>query len=385
MHGLFDTVAFVESNRTSMGNPRSLRFDEGSENKSTLMQLFGMETRVTVDYYVNEDEGPDQLVSLEREHAQRALILERWRQNGMTANDIGYLSDTDEMFSRDFLRAMQICNVPQFTSDGPNGHYNCARPKVYGLVTIFEGSPDCVSAEEIYHPALMIGECIEGIGNSTAHPMPARNNDRSYSWRTNEWTFHSYYSALHDANNPPPPKTLPVNVHFPLFNAADFRRTPGGYFYGNDNAPLYVGYHVHNFFDDVSVMRQKYLTYGHAQTDALVKPLGDLNREVNLMVRCALEDDGVSGNNDNNNNNNTMDGSVMNKYKTKDDRRKHAILRRRGGLDFLKRANYGDGAVPLAFRIREYVDARRDEMADMIRSDEEKRLRVASGAAVAGS
>lgn len=237
------------------------------------------------------------------------------------------------------------------------------------MVTIFEGSPDCVSAEEIYHPALMIGECIEGIGNSTLHPKPERNNNRSYSWRTNEWTYHSYYSALHDRNNPPPPKTLPSNVHFPLFNAADFRRTPGGYFYGNDNPPLYVGYHVHNFFDNVHVMRQKYLTYGHAQTDALVKPLGDLNREVNLMVRCALNEK---------DDNDAMDGSVMNKYKTKDDRRKHAILRRKGGLDFLKGANYGYGAVPLAFEMQEYVDARHGEMVEMIRADEEERLRTAA-------
>ena len=107
MHGLFDTVAFVESNRTSMGNPRQLRFEEGSEHKRRLMQMFDG-ARVSVDYYVNEDEGEDQLVSLEREHAQRALILERWRQNGMQPNDIGYLSDTDELFSRDFLRAMQV-------------------------------------------------------------------------------------------------------------------------------------------------------------------------------------------------------------------------------------------------------------------------------------
>lgn len=368
-YGLFDTVAFVESNRTSMGNPRSLRFDDGSDNKKQLMNMFGEDVRVSVDYYINEDEGQsDQLVSLEREHAQRALILERWKMNGMTQHDIGYLSDTDELFSRDFLRAMQICNVPQFRSEGKHGHLNCAQPKVYGLVTIFEGSPDCVSAEEIYHPALMIGACIHGIGNSSLHATPTRNNDREYSWRTNDYTFHSYYSALHDKNNPPQPKTLPSNVYFPLFNAADFRRTPGGYFYGNDNVPLYIGYHVHNFFDDISIMRQKYLTYGHAQVDALTKPLGDLNREVNLMVRCAVneeEDD-------------AMDGSVMTKYKTKDERRNHAILRRKGGLNFLKVANYGydGGAVPLAFRIQEYVNSRHAEMVDMVRKDEEARLLI---------
>ena len=112
----------------------------------------------------------------------------------------------------------------------------------------------------------MIVECIEGIGNSKLHPTPKRNNGRNYSWRTDDYTFHTYYSALHDESNPPPPKTMPSNMYFPLFNAADFRQTPGGYFYGNDNVPLY------NFFDDITVMRQKYLTYGHAQTDALTKP-----------------------------------------------------------------------------------------------------------------
>ncbi|KAL3804038.1 hypothetical protein HJC23_006429 [Cyclotella cryptica] len=369
-YGLFHTVAFVESNRTSMGNRRSLRFDDGSVNKQRLMNMFGDQAKVTVDYYVNEDEGPDQLVSLEREHAQRALILHRWKLNGMTPHDIGYLSDTDEMFSRDFLRAMQVCDVPQFRSEGNKGHSRCAEPKVYGLAAIFEGSPECVSAEEIYHPALMIGECIEGIGNSTLHPTPTRNNHRTYSWRTDNYTYHTYYSALHNESDPPRPKTLPSNVYFPLFNAADFRRTPGGFFYGNDDVPLYIGYHVHNFFDDIGVMRQKYLTYGHAQTDALTKPLGDLNREVNLMVRCAVDGDDSDA----------MDGSVMKIYKSKDDRRKHAIMRRKGGLEFLKRANYGwnGGAVPLAFRIQEYVDARHDEMVAMIHADETARLRVAS-------
>lgn len=113
-------------------------------------------------------------------------------------------------------------------------------------------------------------------------------------------------------------------------------------------------------------MRKKYLTYGHAQTDALTKPLGDLNREVNLMVRCAMDPNGDDG----------MDGSIMSKYKTKDERRKNAILRRKGGLDFLRKANFGwnGGAVPLAFRMNEYVDARQEEMVDMVKADEETRL-----------
>lgn len=68
-YGVFHTVAFVESNRTSMADERQLRFDNGSLNKGILMGgMFGEDTRVGVDYYVNEDvgEGVDTLVSLER-------------------------------------------------------------------------------------------------------------------------------------------------------------------------------------------------------------------------------------------------------------------------------------------------------------------------------
>ena len=71
-----------------------------------------------------------------------------------------------------------------------------------------------------------------------------------------------------------------------------------------------------------------------------------------------------------------MNGSVMTKYKTREERQKHAILRRKGGLNFLKNANYGydGGAIPLAFRAQEYVDARHREMVEMVTADEEARL-----------
>ncbi|KAL7537056.1 hypothetical protein ACHAXR_010153 [Thalassiosira sp. AJA248-18] len=371
-YGLFHTVAFIESNRTSMADERQLRFGESSTSKKILTEseMFG-QAKVTVDYYGNEDtETPDTLVSLEREHAQRALILERWKKNGMTKSDIGYLSDTDETFSRDFIRAMQICDVPQFSSDGQNGHNKCAAPKVYGLVTIFEGSPECVSAEEIYHPALMIGECVDGIGDETLHPRPSRHRNLASNWRNDNYTYNTYYSALHDASNPPPPKRLPSNAYFPLWNAADYRKIPGGFFYGDDNLPLYVGYHIHNFFDDMGLMRKKYLTYGHAIGDALTKPLSYMNREVNLMVRCAKH-----------NNTFQLEGSVTKKYKSNAERRSGPIFMRKGGLDFLRRANYGmetGGAVPLAFRIEEYVKSRHQEMVASVEKDERERLQAIS-------
>jgi len=373
-YGIFHTVAFVESNRTQMANARKLRFGEGSANKRILTEggMFGIDTSVTVDYYINED--TTKLVGLEREHAQRSLILHRWKLAGMTKDDIGYLSDVDELFTRDFLRAMQLCDVPQFTSDGKegkDGHNNCVAPKVYGLVAIFEGSPMCVSSEEIYHPALMIGECIEGIGDGALHPKPSRYESVSTNWRTDNYTFKTYYEALHDPQNLPLPKHLPSNAYFPLWNAADFRRCSGGYFYGDDTLPLYVGWHVHNFFDDdLGVMRKKYLTYGHPISDALTRPLSDMNREVNLMVRCSKNDGTYE----------LERGSVTKLYKSMEERRKGPIALRKGGLDFLREANFGvditGGAVPLAFRMEEYVVARHGELVASVEKDERERLQA---------
>ena len=111
-------------------------------------------TKITVDYFVNENET---LKGLDREHEQRALILDRWKANGMTVKDIGYLSDADETFSRDFIRAMQICDVPAFRH--ADTIQNCTKKaKVVSLSHItFEGSPMCVpkKKKQWYHPDMV--------------------------------------------------------------------------------------------------------------------------------------------------------------------------------------------------------------------------------------
>ena len=117
----------------------------------------------------------------------------------------------------------------------------------------------------------------------------------------------------------------------------------------------------------MSVLRKKYLTYGHKIGDALTKPLSAMNREVNLMIRCA-----------NHNNTYELEGSVIFKFKSKDERRKAPIYMRKGGIDFLRKANYGKetgiGAIPLAFRIEEYLVARQKEMVTSVEKDERERL-----------
>ncbi len=72
-----------------------------------------------------------------------------------------------------------------------------------------------------------------------------------------------------------------------------------------------------------------------------------------------------------------MEGSVMHKYQTKDERKKNKIALRKGGVGFLRKANNGNetgGAVPLAFRIEEYVTSRHNEVVASVEMDERERL-----------
>ena len=82
------------------------------------------------------------------QHTQRQGILERWKRNGMRPDDLGLLADADELFSRDFLRAVQICDMPQLK---PN--QGCKDAKIVASTLIYEASPECiVSNEKIWQP-----------------------------------------------------------------------------------------------------------------------------------------------------------------------------------------------------------------------------------------
>ncbi len=118
VYGLYHTVAFIESNTTTVMTKRETNFDEGSLNLRVLQSgIFGPKTKVAVDFYVNiigPEQGTNDMVNLQRENLQRGHILKRWKENGMGPDDIGIVSDIDEMFTCDFLLALQTCDVPQF-------------------------------------------------------------------------------------------------------------------------------------------------------------------------------------------------------------------------------------------------------------------------------
>ena len=279
-YGVFAGVVFVESNRTQNLTPRPF---SRLHDAALLSQLYG--TTVQVRSYINEGRYH---VDLEYEHAQRQEILRGWQELGMQPDDVGFLGDSDEMFSRDFLRVVQTCDdIPYFQYDGPKGHsckHNNLKLISYGLV--YESTPECITDKRsLHHPDMLLGHCIEGIG---AHPPAPRDKHypllraRGHGKTCYDWKGED---AITD------PKL------YSSWNAADFRRTCGGTMVQRQavkgrHSP-YTAYHLHNFFNNFNQTRFKYHTYGHQDANAMTKKIEDMSNDLKMMYRCVknLPDD----------------------------------------------------------------------------------------------
>jgi Glycosyltransferase family 17 len=181
-YGIFTGAVFVESNRTHIFTPRPFRHLHDTD---PLQQMF--HTTVQIRTFTPQDEW-DRSLDAHYEDAQRQEILHGWKELGMRPDDVGLLSDTDELFTRDFLRAVQTCDeVPYFTynngnSDGTTTETNESRvtghscqlnrAKLQGTSQTFESSPECVTQDSWwYHPDMILGHCIDYIGD---HPLAPR-------------------------------------------------------------------------------------------------------------------------------------------------------------------------------------------------------------------
>ena len=275
-------------------------------------------TRVHVEQYINEKGWPR---DLGWEGRQATLIIERWKLNGMQHDDIGYLADVDEIYTRDYIRAMQICDVPEF-----DAHGNCKNARVGASALVFEGGPLCAVQRSWFHPDLTIGECIEGINkNPSLHPAPERG------WKGLGWLSDGYHK-------PSNWNKLPKNTtHYPLFNAPDFRM---GYGWGNTvytakySLPFgYNAFHLHNSFPNAEVLRNKYKTYMHPVKEAMEMAMSDIHDDLKTMIQCAFNQESTTP------------------YK---------LLK--WGLDKFP-------VLPIAFQIEGYVDARMAELKEMLSMD----------------
>jgi len=150
-YNIFHTVSLIESNKTHNLTPKKWRFlgsEDSSKKLRWLYQLYGPKTKVSVDFYAPSLNKGEEHDAMYLDYYQREGHTQRWKSNGMKPNDVAVIGDLDETFSRDFLRALQICDVPQFRPG-----QNCKSPKVIASTVVFESSPECVwKGRRWFHP-----------------------------------------------------------------------------------------------------------------------------------------------------------------------------------------------------------------------------------------
>ena len=281
-YGLYDLISVTESNGTFAATSRNLRFAHGTEGHDLLLSgVFGPLTKVHVHLFLDDAGGA---LRMDREHIQRDTIIDGWIRGGMTVEDIGLVGDMDETFSRDFLLAAQTCDIPIFEPGN-----NCKMTKLVADCIHYETSPECMTqSTHWFHPDMMMGECIMGIGDPTGRILPPRDNrDRIHGTR-NDIGFGRFT----------PEDFLPEHKslgRYPLHTATDFRSVSSGMQPHWVNHPIpggpgdayFTGFHFHNFFEDVQVLRHKYKTYGHENPDA--EKDADLTKvapEFDMIIRC---------------------------------------------------------------------------------------------------
>ena len=343
-YGIFHSVSFIESNRTQSFEPRNLRFTAGSKDLKILQSgIYGptSQTAVYVDHYVNEIKTNP----MAREHMMRQMMLQKWKERGMTRDDIGIIFDVDEIPSRDLLRAAQICdpknNIWRTTPD-----QTCRSPLIRLSYPMMEGSPKCVHkspgktegpetpAKKLFKrfvsSSMVIGACVQGIGDSEKHPLAPRDQKDPITGEPIGGRKVGY-GERYDYSKMPHGK----DGFFPLYDAADFRRMEGSvYIFGG------AGFHLHNFFNSADEIRFKYAYFGHVHDHAFDVPLGALNADMNLFVKCAHDIDDTG----------------------------NRKIRLKNGLNILER----EYNLPAAFLVDGYVDARHDEMVKLVEEDEKE-------------
>jgi hypothetical protein len=279
VYDVYHVAVFIEANTTHMATPRNLRFKDSEERDLLLSSgMFGLDTKVYLDYWL--EDWPE-LRLMDRESEQRNTIIKVWKEAGMKPEDVALMADVDEVFSRDFLRAVQTCDFPELRPG-----QSCQKAKICPLALSFESSPYCIKQEGWFHPDIIGGQCVEGIGDPTERVTPLRNFKRRYGERHESfgrYNFDVYPEEVHKSGR------------YPLFNGPDIRTVHGdrGMPYtfidvpGHGKTMAYgVAYHFHNWFTDWKHLRHKYLTYAHADSEIMMKTLSQANADLDIFVRC---------------------------------------------------------------------------------------------------
>jgi hypothetical protein len=274
-YNIYHTVSYVEAFKAHNLSPRTMNYydpgDQPSGNLNTLLQLFGPKTKVSVDYYnttMNEvyAAGEPFHSELFMDYVQREGNTYRWALNGMRHDDIGIIGDADEVFTRDFLRAMQICDVEEFRVK----ERGCANACVTASTLVFESSPECLTnGRRWFHPNAVLGECVVNVGDSTLHPPVLRE----FSKNESDLTKDQHGLRMQQGSDS-------------LWHGTDIRLLYAGGTYSMADGSA-TAYHFHNYFKNAEEIHLKYATYGHAKGDrAFNMPIWSLADDIQVGVDC---------------------------------------------------------------------------------------------------
>ena len=141
-HAALPGLLSVDGNRTQDFGHCTILFssDPHLHNYQVLHSgIYELETPVYIEGFVYEKkEGP-----MTREYLMQERILEKWKELGMTKEDIGIIFDLVEIPLRDFLLAAQLCEVPN-NNWRTDKTQPCQAPLVRMSTPMFEGLPKCI-------------------------------------------------------------------------------------------------------------------------------------------------------------------------------------------------------------------------------------------------
>lgn len=115
-YDLYSVAAFVESNTTHVGTPRSMNYNKTSPQRQQMehSHMFDPSIDIRFGYW---KKVMSNLKFMDCESEQRNKIVELWKEAGMTEEDIGLMLDMDEVVSRDFLRAVILLLIQRTIND----------------------------------------------------------------------------------------------------------------------------------------------------------------------------------------------------------------------------------------------------------------------------
>jgi hypothetical protein len=279
VYDVYHVAVFIEANSTQTATLRKLRFKD-SEERDLLVSsgMFGQTTQVYLNYWL--EDWPE-LQGIDREAEQRNAIIKVWKEAGMKPEDVAVVADVVEVFSRDFLRALQTCDFPELRPG-----QSCQKAKICPSAISFVGSPYCIKKKEWFHPDIISGQCVEGIGDPTERIIPLRNFKRRYGERHE--SFGRYNSDVY-------PEVVHKSGRYPLFNGNDIRGIHGdrGRPYNfiqmpghGDTAAYGVAYHFNTWFADAKHLRSNYLRFAHEERNITMKTLSTGSGDLDILVRC---------------------------------------------------------------------------------------------------